>query len=127
MQRPKSIIAFERLFFMSFVMAIFISFPSLTVSKLIAHIFISTLLISGLLLISRKRNKIAMWCFVALTLTTLPSLYHVLNYGLDEKTTWMSVLQALCQLSGIVMLTTPSSRKWMNGKNDESELVQVFS
>lgn len=125
-KRPISIIIFELIFLTTLFLGIS-NISSSTGLLLAGQIIVMALFITLVLLVSRKRHKIAMWFLVAFTLPGIPVLIAAIYDGTMGNLKWLSVLQGVGQLIGISLLAFPSSRRWMVKNNEKSDLQKTFS
>lgn len=133
--RPKSIVTFELLFVATLILGslqVWFGWEYLQQVGsigffLIVQIITFSMLGGLVLLVSRKRSKIAMWIIITFTVAGLPMIYASISSSQIIGSIWIALLQTACQITGIVLLFFPSSRKWMATKNEDRNLAETFS
>lgn len=128
--RPKGIVYFERLIFVSLaigVIATFLAPGTIPPAELAYGVIIFALLIGLTLLISRRRSKIAMWIFVGLFLVGLLPSFKIVFGGAVDWTTLLAGIQVLMQGVAIVLLFTSRVKRWMGRKADPEAEANIFS
>ena len=138
--RPKTIVYFEWIIFGGLLVDTFWNYlewdrlvwPAQVKSLLVIYvvpltIIIGTFVLFGVLtlLVSRRRNKIAMWVSIALFAIGL-SVWFARPPTADEllgSDTILSALQTIGQGVAYYLLFTPSARRWMNR---EDKVLEVF-
>ena len=79
-----------------------------------------------ILLVSRRRSKIAMWILIAWFALSIPSLVQTIIRGLLLESNIIvvlgriRVLQAIGQATAFALLFTASARRWMNRKDEKA-------
>ena len=154
--RPKTIVYFERIIFGTLLLSALHAYltwdrvwdrvigqfatdpdlatldPNLMVDILLATwIFLLALFVTLILLVSRRRNKIAMWILIVWVVFRLlySSVQTIMN-GVLLGSGLLSFLLSIVVLQGIVqgvtvgLLFTPSARRWMN--REDEKLREVF-
>ncbi len=120
--RPQSIVYFERVYLLDVVLglaSIVAFWPELRRMVAAAQLAIVSALLLGLvatlvLLVSRRRSRIATWILVAVTLAgmafSLPSLPASVAAG---SRGWLGAAQTLLQIAALAFLSTPPARAWL--------------
>jgi hypothetical protein len=145
--RPKTIVYFEWIIFGTILLNVFDVY--LTWNQIIDQVialfetwsdnsavaFILACVIFGYvltgtltLLVSRRRNKIAMWVSIALFAIGL-SVWFARPPTADEllgSDTILSALQTIGQGVAYYLLFTPSARLWMRREDERAKLGEVF-
>jgi hypothetical protein len=134
--RPKSIVYFERLQFSSLAIGITYALYALLTegtrdwSGSVVFIFLFIVaLIGGLtLLVSRCRSKVAMWVMIAMFIIGAPStVRNIVSSGAVLESIEMAV-QSIIQAVGLVLLFTPTARRWMSRRADPVKAeIEIFS
>jgi len=132
--RPKSIALFELLNMAVLALGVFqgwLASGELMQTGSVAFIIFVQLgtfaiLVGLVLLVSRKRSKIAMWIFILMTLLGLPMIFEMLSNDTSLGSSWITIVQTIVQLIAIALLFLPSSRKWMENR-EEIDLTKTFS
>lgn len=132
--RPLAIIAFERLFLGTLVVGLIREYfdwdmiVDMTAAADVTHpvalilgvqLLITVIIVGLVLLISRRRSKIAMWLIILLTIGGFYSFVP----SLQEASTVsgiFGIVQAIGQLAGLALLFTPTARQWMAQKTAEA-------
>jgi hypothetical protein len=141
--RPKTIVYFERIIFGTLLLsalhaylswdqvwhrAQFATDPDLIVAILL-WIFLLALLVTLILLVSRRRSKVAMWILIAwVVFGFLYSAVQAIWYGVLLKSEFsllsIVVLQGIGKGVAVALLFTPSARRWM--RREDEKLREVF-
>lgn len=140
MTRPKTIVAFELIFFAVLtlgVLKIWWNWEDFLPNNVplgigLSVLIVRLLILGGLvLLVSRRRKKIGVWVLILLTLG--PILSHILLFlkvssiATTTDLMWMIVLESGVEIFAIALLFTPSSQKWLAHNQDTTELAETFS
>ncbi|MDB5679836.1 hypothetical protein [Sphingomonas bacterium] len=139
--RPRSIIWFERLIFVTLILGMFstilnwdsiVARTALTESRPVAFVLIVQTLtfamIIGLtLLTSRRRSRIAMWVSIVLTALGLPVSILMLVHNQFVGSVIIPAIQMLTQFVAFGLLFTPNARAWMRRKGNMPNLQDTFS
>ncbi|HEY2529815.1 MAG TPA: hypothetical protein VGJ20_18040 [Xanthobacteraceae bacterium] len=121
--RPKTIVYFEWIIFGTLVLGAFQSYldwdRAVTVYPnpavlIIFPIFMFVLGGTLILLVSRRRSKIAMWVLIATSVLDLLGFLVAANGLLESDDIIMAALQEIAQVVAYGLLFTPSARRWMN-------------
>lgn len=135
--RPRNIVNFERLMLAS--VALWIVNGAIVWAQLAAagvpiggRFLVSFLVEIGIivgltLLISRRRSRIALWITVVLFVIGVPTTTKTIIHTIMYPTGMVMVLQAICQGAGLVLLFTPSGRRWMSRKPNPIAEAEIFS
>lgn len=118
--RPRSVAVFEALYLLtiliSFVQAALgwrqataIASPALVVTVQVITIVI---LLTLVLLISRRRQNWARWVLVVLFVIGLPALARIVMSGQLPGSLWITIVQTVLQLVALAMLFTPPAQEW---------------
>lgn len=125
MERPQTIVRFERLYLLAIaieVARILADWPALMRSSSpdiwlrVAAVLLSVALV---LLASRLRNRGAAIILAALFAIGLPMVSSVLSSGLGFEASLAVLVQVLLQLVALVSLFMPASRAWFRGARSE--------
>jgi hypothetical protein len=122
--RPKSIVYFEILLLGTLALGVVQSLLAWNDTTklagigftLIVQITTLAIFLALTLLISRGRNRIAMWISIALFVLGLPAYFAILSKGLLFGSGAISLAQIIGELVGYGMLFTPSARAWLSRK-----------
>jgi glucan phosphoethanolaminetransferase (alkaline phosphatase superfamily) len=90
-------------------------------------IIIAALFVLLILLVSRRRSKVAMWILLALFVIGIPGFFRVLTNVSLVGYMPLAVIQIVGQLIGYAMLATPSTRAWMGRDDEQADLGETFS
>lgn len=128
--RPLAIVAFERLFLGTLVVGLIREYfdwdmiVGMTSSAGVTHpvalilgfqLLITVIIVGLVLLVSRRRSKIAMWLTILLTIGGFYSFVPSLQEA-STASGILGIVQAVGQLAGLALLFTPTARQWMNQK-----------
>ncbi len=119
--RPRNIILFERLFIAGFAVAILadaVDFPKLGVPApvwLVATVqaMVFAVLAGLVLLVSRRRSRVAMWIIVFLFLLGLPITLNNLYVTPTRPGVWLVLLETAMQAVAVAYLFTKPAQVWM--------------
>jgi hypothetical protein len=116
-------VAFEWLYFGSLAIGLVrvimdwedvLALDGLPPGVMLAAIAASLLLYASLiLLVSRRRSRVALWVLLALTLTGMLPFVGIVRNGIDSAWTLLELVLGLAQILALVMLFTPSARAWL--------------
>jgi len=134
--RPKTIVYFERIIFGTFLLSaleIYLMWdriyafgapPDRNLQAAIfvtLQIFMFALAATLILLVSRRRSKIAMWVSIAMAAygiwLVIPEIIHGLGSNINVA------LQCIGQVVAYALLFTPSARRWMNREDEKAGKV----
>jgi hypothetical protein len=83
---------------------------------MLAAIAASLLLyVTLILLVSRRRSRVALWVLLALTLTGMLPFVGIVQNGIDSAWALLELVLGLAQILALLMLFTPSARAWLRG------------
>jgi hypothetical protein len=135
--RPRNIIGFERLMLGSVALGVInVAIIWAELAEASASIgggfFVGFLVVIGVivgltLLISRRRSRIALWIVVVLFVIGVPSTTKLIIVSITRPTGIVMAIQAICQAVAVVLLFTPSVRRWMSRKPDPAAEAEIFS
>ena len=125
MDRPRAVALFEIFSFLALALGVlqsFLAWPSLT--RISSPEFVAltqglvfATMVALTLWISRGRSKIGLWILVVLFVIGLPVVWSVMQSGMLFGSEFISLLQTILQLAGLVLLFTPPARAWFNEKH----------
>jgi hypothetical protein len=138
--RPKTIVYFEWVNFGTLLVGVLQSYltwdrvaqaaaayPGGARQIIIMFVFIYALFATLILLVSRRRSKIAMWILIALFALGLYGLVEAVIRGQLASDVITTVLVEIVQGVALGLLFTPSARRWMNRKDEkDGKLGEVF-
>jgi len=133
MQRPTSIIWFERIMLGTLALGIiqgWLKWPALAgvaepAFLLIVQAGVLTFLTALTLLVSRRRSKIAKWILIALAVIGLPITVMHYFQGKYLGVPLIGLLQTVGQLFAYGLLFTNQSRQWLKWR-ESNHLNRVF-
>lgn len=131
--RPWTIVYFERLFAFTLVLAIPHAWLAGDFNEGIGDVFWSlglTIVISVflILMISRRRSKVAKWVLVAMTILGILYAAVLLSQGVDlQLSPWFAAIQFVGQIAAVALLFFPSSRNWFAHIDTTENLTDTFS
>ena len=145
--RPKPIVYFEWLYLATLLMGVVQSYlnwdrllvvmakvssnPSFII--LVTQVLTFALIITLVLIISRRRSKVAMWIMIVLFVLGLPTVIRTLTSSaaaigaISPLSTLITIVQMAGQLAAFGLLFTPAARRWMNRQEGPAELRDTFS
>jgi len=134
--RPKTISYFERIIFGTFLLSalqIYLIWDRIyafgdppdrnlqAAIFVILQLFMFALAATLILLVSRRRSKIAMWVSIAMAAygiwLVIPEIIHGLGSNINVT------LQCIGQVVAYALLFTPSARRWMNREDERAGKV----
>jgi len=139
--RPKTIVYFELIIFGTLLLSVLqvcLSWDRIkalgnppdrnlqAVIVLIVVIFMSALIGTLTLLVSRRRGKIAMWVSIAMAGYGNWLVVSEIIRGPLLGSNILSALQCVGQVVAYGLLFTPSARRWMNREDERAKLGEVF-
>lgn len=127
---PRSIVNFERLYLLTLVIGAVhaaLQWPTLTAMSspgLVLSVQLITFCITLLLvlLVSRRRSKIARIVLVAAFLIGLPTVADFFRSGIFGAGIWVLVAQLALQVVALALLFAPDSRRWFDHGTDSEGL-----
>jgi len=153
-RRPQPIVYFERIFFATLLLGVLQAYLTWDITTTavaraspnphgILHImgvwfivttqaFAYAVTILLILLVSRRRSKIAMWVSIILFACGLPTIARLLAGStpigvIPPLSAAITVAQTIGQAVAYGLLFTASARRWMNRQQGPSELEKTFS
>lgn len=128
--RPKAIIYFEAIIWATLLIGLIrsaidwdqlvaaaaVSQPHPVAFVLIVQSFVFALMAALTLLISRRRNKFAMWASIAMFILGIPIVIDRARSGQLLGSGLVTTIQSIAQAIAYGLLFTPDARRWMNGK-----------
>jgi hypothetical protein len=138
--RPKTIVYFEWINFGTLLVGVLQSYltwdrveqavaayPGGARQIIIMLVFMYALFATLILLVSRRRSKIAMWILIALVALGLYGLVEAVIRGQLGSDVMNTALGEIIQGVALGLLFTPSARRWMNRKDEkDGKLGEVF-
>lgn len=126
--RPKSIAIFEWIFLTTFVMGgvrTWLEWEDLSKGASLEFslgilIFTFSFMVALILLISRRRSRIAMWTLIVFHVAGLALLTMTSPENSLSNDGFLASVQAVMQTFAIVLLFLPSSRAWLDRAREES-------
>lgn len=121
MVRPTSIVRFERLYLVTLLLGAVhtvVRWPALVAASSPGVALVTQLVTFGLtlilvLLVARRRSRIARIILVAAFLIGLPIAVEVLATGVFGLGSWVVVAQIILQALALLLLFRPESRAWL--------------
>lgn len=138
--RPQTIVNFERINIGALALGLvqaYVSWGTPKQQAITAHtsllyfvaiqLFSAGVVVALTLLISRRRSKVALWILVILFLLGIPATVLVAVRGQLLGSGLISVIQCIAELVALILVFTPSARRWMKGEKLDAELSDIFA
>ena len=131
MERPKAIVAFERMFLFSLTIGLVqtvVGWDALvgraSTGAMLTLLALTFGTIGGLvLLVSRGRSRSSKWVLVALYALGLPMFLGSLDAGTLIGWAMLALVQAALQVAALGMLFAPSARAWLAGEAEAADRI----
>lgn len=133
--RPKTVIWFEWIFLITLFLPIVVralgggalNQNNLPIMVFLLPIALLILKVTLVFLVSRKRNRAALWILVILTsLAILTAIYAVLKVGLMVELLKLLIIPSI-QVLALVLLFLPVSQQWIRPQKATGSLEDTFS
>jgi len=139
--RPKTILAFEGLMIGTLILGLvqltliwnrqMLQMSAITKHPAAAMLsvvgFMTALMLTLTLLVSRRRSRVAAGILIALFVIGIPSYVRMLLNGAAFGYTGLSAIQIVGQFVAYALLFAPPSRAWFRRRPDENDLRETFS
>lgn len=124
--RPKTIVAFETLYLATLLLGLIQTIAHWNemvavispASAVAVQMFVFGVTLTLVLLVSRRRSRIAMWIMIGLFLLGLPVMAGLLRAGLLIGWPLANLASMVTQIVALALLFSRSARHWLDRRNE---------